>query len=42
MLVGIVRIAVQHSVHGCIAHSHGDMWNRIFVEPGPLRDLLSS
>jgi len=31
---------VQHSIHGCLAYSHGDMRNRVFVEPGPLRDLL--
>ena len=42
MLVYVVRITVQHGVHGCLANSHGDVGNRVFVEPGPLRNLLGS
>lgn len=34
LLRGIVLIAVEHSIDGSLAHSHGDVEALVFVEPG--------
>ncbi len=39
MLVRIVRVAMQHSIHGGFAHRHGDMGNGIFVESGTFEPI---
>src|SRR5271154_2821049 len=36
----VVRVAMKYSVDSRFPHGHGDMRNRVFVETGPLCDLL--
>lgn len=40
LLLLVIRIPMQHCIHGCFAYCHRNMRNSIFIEPCSFRILL--